>query len=74
MEASIALLRRIFPPNAPQLALELGKLARLRFNHCADAAAARALAAAASSLARCFGDDHDEVKELVMLMRGCKKH
>ena len=67
---ALALLRRVFPAGSPQIAHEQAKLARLLFNaddltdHARSKATAAALRDAAASLAKCEGEEEEEVTEL----------
>ncbi len=70
-DEAVGLLRRVFPRGCTQIAHEESKLGRLLFNASADAAAARALLAAAASLEGCYGAGYDEVDELRRLASMC---
>ena len=70
-EHAIALLRGVFPSGSTQLAHEAAKLGQLRFNASADAQAKASLMSAARELAACYGDDHEEVVELLRLAAMC---
>ena len=67
---ALALLRRVFPAGSPQIAHEQAKLAMLLFNaddltdHTRSKATASALRDAATSLAKCEGEEDEEVAEL----------
>ena len=51
--------------------LDLGLIGQLRFNASADAQAKASLMSAARELAACYGDDHEEVVELLRLAAMC---
>ena len=60
-EQAVARLRGVFDPASSQLAHELAKLGRLRFNAAPDRAAAEALDEAATALLLCYGEQEPEV-------------
>lgn len=69
---ALELLRRVFAPGSSQLAHEEAKLAELYFNIRPDARAAAALRKAAAAMAACYGEDHDEVRDLCRLSALCR--
>ena len=70
---AVAQLRRVFPPESSQVAHEMVKLGKLRFNAAPDAEAARRLREAAAALSACCGADEPEVAELQRLAAMCEE-